>query len=682
MDRRGWILPLMGFAIGLCGMTAWGADGLQVKILSTVINQDLKPEVTFTVQDGVGNPLALSEVTVRFMIARLDVYDAQKGSSAYWSYNVRTQTVPEGYPNAGARAEQATLDSNGILTQLEFGKYLYTFNTALPADYDRTKTHTVGGQIQRNVDDKVFYANPLYHFVPNGSDVVALRKVVTTEACNACHAGLALHGGGRREVGYCILCHSPQSTDPDTGNTVDMTVMIHKIHMGEDLPSVQAGKPYQIVGNRQSLHDYSKVVFPMDHRNCTSCHDGPQGSVYKTAPSIRACGSCHDDVNFQTGEGHGPGNFPQQDDSMCTACHTAEGPEFGISVAGAHTVPAKSQKLRGLIAEILEVTDALPGQAPKVTFSLKQKDGSAVDPVELTSFAITYAGPTKEYTSYTREDASKTSSKVGEGTYTYTFTKALPVDAQGTYAFVIEGRRTVVLEDKPEGMQDITVVEGLMNPVKYVAVTDTQPVPRRQVVSLEKCNACHDQLSLHGSQRNVIDNCVTCHNPKVSDIGRRPEGVGGGQSVSFAYMIHKIHAGEELEKDYTVYGFGNTPHNYNHVLFPGLLNKCDMCHVTSVPALPLSSDVLPINFTDKDGKNVRIPPTSAACNSCHDNDSALAHAELNTTSEGIESCAVCHREGRDASIAEAHAVKQFLNVIETMGPPPTAVEHWSMFLNQ
>ncbi|MFB3786394.1 MAG: OmcA/MtrC family decaheme c-type cytochrome [bacterium] len=679
--RRG-VFHLTALSIVFCGMAGWSADGLQVKILSTVINNDLKPEVTFTAQDGVGNPIALADMTIRFMIARLDVYDAQKGSSAYWSYNIRTQTVPEGYPNAGATADQATYDSNGVVKQLEPGKYVYTFNTALPADYDKTKTHTVGGQIQRNVEDKIFYANPLYHFVPNGSDVVTLRKVATTEGCNTCHAGLALHGGGRREVGLCILCHTPQSTDPDTGNTVDMTTMIHKIHMGAELPSVQAGQHYVIVGNRQSVHDYSEVEFPMDHRNCAACHTGTQGSVYKTAPSRRACGSCHDDVNFQTGEGHGSGNFPQQDDSMCTACHTAEGPEFGISITGAHTIPTKSQKLRGLIAEITEVANALPGQAPKVTFTLKQNDGSPVDPVELSTFAITYAGPAKEYTAYIREDASKTSSKVGEGVYAYTFTKPLPADAQGTYGFAIEGRRDVVLEDKPEGMEDVTTREALNNPVKLVAVTGDTAAPRRAIVDLAKCNVCHDKLSLHGSLRNNIDYCVMCHNPKVSDISQRGEGVGGGESIAFDYMIHKIHTGEELEQDYTIYGRGGSANNFNQILFPGSRQKCDICHVSSVPALPLSSDAQPIDFVNKDNKNVHIAPTTAACTSCHDNDSALAHAELNTTSEGFESCAVCHREGRDASIAEAHAVKQFLNVIETMGPPPTAVEHWSMFLQQ
>ncbi len=69
----------------------------------------------------------------------------------------------------------------------------------------------------------------------------------------------------------------PQTIDPDTGNTVDMPVMTHKIHMGEDLPSVKAGKPYQIIGNSQSVYDYSTVAFPVNQDvpagRCEFCHE-------------------------------------------------------------------------------------------------------------------------------------------------------------------------------------------------------------------------------------------------------------------------------------------------------------------------------------------------------------------------------------------------------------------------
>jgi hypothetical protein len=33
--------------------------------------------------------------------------------------------------------------------------------------------------------------------------------------------------------------------------------MVHKIHAGPNLPSVKAGKPYVIIGNQQSVNDYS-----------------------------------------------------------------------------------------------------------------------------------------------------------------------------------------------------------------------------------------------------------------------------------------------------------------------------------------------------------------------------------------------------------------------------------------
>ena len=56
---------------------------------------------------------------------------------------------------------------------------------------------------------------------------------------------------------------------------------------------------------------YNEVLFPQDLRNCTKCHDGSatstaqtaQGDNWKNAPSRRACGACHDGINFATGHG-------------------------------------------------------------------------------------------------------------------------------------------------------------------------------------------------------------------------------------------------------------------------------------------------------------------------------------------------------------------------------------------
>ncbi len=664
---------LLGLAIMAFVLTPLfaNATGLKAEIESVKINDLLKPEVTFTLQDNEGAPLSLDDVETRFIIARLDVINEETGSARYWSYNHRQQVVPDGEPNAGASAMQATYDSGGEYTELGAGRYLYTFATALPIDYDRSKTHTVGAQMEIENDEGLFVANPLHHFVPSGAEVVHLRKVATTKGCNECHNGMGIHGGGRRDVGLCILCHSPQSIDPDTGNSVDMTEMIHKIHMGSQLPSVQNDEPYQIVGFRQSVHDYSNVVFPMDIRNCQTCHDDTQGHLYKTAPTRQACGSCHDDVNFETGENHGP-QIAQSDDQLCALCHKAEAQqEFDFSIPGAHVIPTESEQLKGLTAEIINIENAVAGQTPTVTYAIKEDDGTVVVPTDLATVAITYAWQTEEYKDFVRENAPDTSVDNGDGTFSYTFSQPLPEDAEGTFTFSMEARRLLELNET-------NITESAFNPISLVNVSGEEIQQRRQIADVNKCNVCHKEVVLHGSLRKNFDYCVTCHNPNVSDIGRRPEGVQGGESVSFGYMIHKIHKGHDLEQPYTVYGYGNQPHDYTHVLFPGKNNKCSICHVEDVPSLPLPDVVNPINFINKEGEEILIAPTAAACISCHDSEDAVNHANNFVTNSGVESCAACHQEGASADIVEAHAVNEFLNVEETIAPPSTSIRTWNI----
>ena len=283
------------------------------------------------------------------------------------------------------------MDSGGTFTLVdaEAGTYTYTFSTMLPAGFPATLTHSVGAEIERTFQGEDLVANPIFDFVPAGGPVTTVREDTTTAQCNACHDPLALHGGGRREVRLCQLCHTDQAVDPDTGNAIDFKVMVHKIHRGKELPSVDegpVGTKYSIIGFNQSDHVYGEKVnvceggehasapctsdedcpggactgegtagvgFPQDIRNCQKCHaDGATAANYVNLPSAAACTACHDDINpGQTptivgapGTGHQAGAQP---DAFCKLCHVPEGEEFGISVAGAHTVPARSEQLAG-----------------------------------------------------------------------------------------------------------------------------------------------------------------------------------------------------------------------------------------------------------------------------------------------------------------------------------------------
>ena len=147
---------------------------------------------------------------------------------------------------------QPGYDSGGSLGALDQarGIYTYTFATTLPAGFPATVTHTVGGQVQRSIGAQTLSANPLFDFVPAGGAVTTVRQVATTAECNGCHQPLAEHGGGRREVGLCQLCHTDQGFD-ESGNSIELQQMIHRIHHGNELPSIvdgALGATYQVGG--------------------------------------------------------------------------------------------------------------------------------------------------------------------------------------------------------------------------------------------------------------------------------------------------------------------------------------------------------------------------------------------------------------------------------------------------
>jgi len=103
---------------------------------------------------------------------------------------------------------------------------------------------------------------------------------------------------------------------------------------------------------------------------------GAQHSNWLDHPSRLVCGSCHTDVDFETGEGHSEFNIVQPDDQNCGNCHKpGSGNEFDGSIRGAHKPVYKSAQLPGIVIEIVDVSDTNPGDKPKVTFSLGGKNG-------------------------------------------------------------------------------------------------------------------------------------------------------------------------------------------------------------------------------------------------------------------------------------------------------------------
>jgi hypothetical protein len=257
-------------------LVAFVRPGLVIKITGASLASDGTISANFTVTDPQGLPLDLSGVTTPGAVTASFVAAYIPNGSTDWLTITKTSVTS---PITGNSANQPAQDRGGTIAPMGNG-YTYTFQTKAPGGFDSSQTVRIGVYASRNLtafDLGTNYADDVYTFVPNGSPVTNTHDVIATANCNRCHDPLAAHGGSRRLVPLCVMCHNPggdgvQTVDPDTGNSIDFRQMIHKIHMGSSLPSVQAGKPYQIIGFNQSVNDYSTVVFPANIENCQMCH--------------------------------------------------------------------------------------------------------------------------------------------------------------------------------------------------------------------------------------------------------------------------------------------------------------------------------------------------------------------------------------------------------------------------
>jgi OmcA/MtrC family decaheme c-type cytochrome len=634
--------------------------GLHVTVNSiTNVGPGQNPVVDIFMTDDLGQPLDRAgvitpgEVEAEFIVARYN-----PDTRDYHNYTA----IPFG-PGAPPTPLH---DVGGAWEDVNIGHSVYTFGLAMPADFDITHTATLGIYASRQLQDIIGknYNAPavVQYFRPDGGTPSSAQfDALDISACNTCHNPLSMHGQFGppiQDVKLCVMCHTSEMPPTQNGESLNFKVFIHKIHRGENLPSVQAGTPY-LLGQA----DFSTVALPQDIRNCQTCHS-PAAAGYTswyTYPSRASCGACHDDLDWTTGANHPGGS--QANDSACANCHIPDsGHEWDASVKGAHTVPFKSTQLVGLNATIVSVTNTAPGQNPTIQFTLAQNDGTPINPASLgSSLNALMGGPTTDYAiNPFREGAS--GAAFDGTTATYTFTHAIPADAVGTWAFTLEGRRTVTLNPHP--MDNTSVTESLFNPVSYAAVTDSEPQPRRMVVDLANCNRCHDQLTLHGGYRKNTEMCVICHNPNENDSTRRPADQAPPESVDFKRMIHRIHTGEELSQNFTIYGFYSPPNppnpiNFNEVRFPGDRRDCEKCHaagteeVLETPPPALLPTPTPRDFYTP------MQHYTTACLGCHDTEAAAAHAFVNTATfpsgAVVEACTVCHGEGAEFAVDQVHA---------------------------
>ncbi len=716
-----FLLILVSVLIAGCDGSdgADGAPGLPASVdianataINAVINSAAASSgspviTTFTLTDDNGNPVKnLPASAISFNLAKL--VPGTDGNPSAWQSYINVIEQPGVGPGTEEQLQAATENGNtGTLTDNQDGTYTYKFSFNIDSVIDpvnvefvETLTHRITFEIRGYVP----VSNPVYDWRPqdNATGDLFTREIAKTETCNVCHENLALHGGARFKLQGCVACHNPGSADANSGNTVDMVVMTHKIHHGVNLPSVAfadtAGARYSIYGFGDREHIYSLlvnpsdnpdttpgdtegVVHPQDIRNCSNCHNDkdpqtPDAANWYTNPYDAACGSCHDNVDFATGKNHAG---IVANNTQCATCHTRiQDPPSRLEVRQAHRI-LTAEQAENYRHDILNITFAPPSggpSTPTVRFAISNPQMGGPDDqnarydlennAELQSSSITLrlAWSTVDYSNTGSDTNNAQPQNAGvfssgmlqatpNGDLTYNLDLgAVPEGTTGSGVIVLEGG--VNTED---GRAPVTTA------YRYFSITDdaADPVPRRTAVDIARCNDCHEITTAHNNGRNnAIENCQVCH---VANAAR-----SRGGPMDMKHYIHRKHAVDDIR-------------------YPQRTSNCLACH-TNDGFYPVSSDsgvqASSVNRgTDAaiPENNNRISANAAACGVCHDSADAQAHMTQNGASfdacqetDGtlherinvcgpggdktgalvLESCSVCHGVGRSIDTARVH----------------------------
>lgn len=391
-------------------------------------------KVTFTCKNDAGANLDVSEFTWSEIIVAGPTANYQQilyvssyspnalhkkavdNGDGTWTYTFAT-AIPATYPSQTNDTDGTTLTNPAYTGELD-GQALQdgTYTVGI----DLVKQYTITGSSDKYNDN---HSATKDFLLGTTATTIQAREVVQADNCHQCHEKIYIHGGWRTGVKYCLLCHTSGAEDKNTtdaktadgtvppdpttpGTSIDFRVMIHKIHNGKHLPSVNnvtntagvrtygdpaAAPRYYVVGYGNTAHDFSNVAFPIWPTNlkaglpadvgydtlsddsgvggldtgekqdveddlrsgastCGKCHsvtadaNDLDGALAYSPGSKRACGSCHDDVVWGDPFSDLAGNVVMvaADTADETGCKTCHAPTRTAAADAAHKHPIET----------------------------------------------------------------------------------------------------------------------------------------------------------------------------------------------------------------------------------------------------------------------------------------------------------------------------------------------------
>ncbi|MBP7745439.1 MAG: OmcA/MtrC family decaheme c-type cytochrome [Phycisphaerae bacterium] len=431
--------------------------------------------VTFTIQDGSSNTIAIEELDrfsiyvsgptegyQRVIVPEGDLTKVTTNADGSYTYALgnlpTTYAKPVNAPSGGGGTVAAGTYTVGI---------------------EARRTFTVDGESVRKAGDATF------DFAVGGATPTA-REFVTQANCNICHVQMTVHGSNRFSLTGCVLCHTAGALDSAGAESIEFGEMIHKLHTGANLPRVAATADgsdpylYEVAGFQGNVVDFSHVQFPFmpggtgfneQMRNCQVCHGGAaQGAeIYADANLTQArCTTCHDDLNFDSGtvldqdnelfgtlkqtqlnnvayrvppgkSSDSAGVVHKFADGSCALCHGA-GMTYDAEVV--HVPPLSNpDNILGLKVVIDSVEGNsgdgffAVGDAPIVTFRVLDANDDPVDMEDLWSVNFVMAGPTVNYQKILPVAGSTAAIKATSNEGVVTMTGGVPATGTGPFVY-------------------------------------------------------------------------------------------------------------------------------------------------------------------------------------------------------------------------------------------------------
>ncbi|MBI4290543.1 MAG: OmcA/MtrC family decaheme c-type cytochrome [Betaproteobacteria bacterium] len=568
------------------------------------------------------------------------------------------------------------------------------------------------------------------------------RELVSISNCNECHGKLAFHGGNRVDTKFCVVCHTDQrkfgyanvaSTSgkfpalketatvstttgitsyrytPDTrvadGEVVgDFPIMVHKIHQGQELVKENYNyanvafnnKGYSMLGGGQKM--------------CTKCHDNAKAvnaDNWKTKPSRKACGACHDGIKWSDGTGmtladkaaggttlSGHAGKAQSSDATCALCHgaadiatyhqtenvTTHNPTVAAGLKN-FTYEIKSAAVNSTSNDVTVVfkisADGTPVTflpaatpmanpltgftgSPSFLLAWTQTQDGITTPVDYNNLGVKQAQAISVSIAALLDTAKAADGSIAgpdAGYYTATLkgtgTKKFPVGAK-MRAVALQGYFTQV--SPAAARHTISVVKEV-----------TGDTARRKVVDSDKCANCHEWFEGHGGNRVYqAQVCVMCHTPGLATSGR---------GISDAALAAYTFSAADLKK-FTDWGFDRTLVNAALKLPVTTNNFKDMIHGIHagrerVTPFVDARDRTPSAITLLDFRRMDFPGQLNNCQTCHvaGTYSSVPVGALSSTYESIDAAYAAGIAGGTATTAMAKTALSSVSTTDTVASP-------------